>query len=84
MNGIVLFLILHIFSGTKDTNSEEKDTEPNGYLYMLAQYAICEELVSLSVVYMCRIRNRTIPFIVQKLAVQGVGPINIFGSKGLK
>ena len=39
-----------------------------------------EEMVPLAPVNMCRIRKRTIPFIIQKPAVPGVGPINIFES----
>ena len=34
MNGIVLCLILHIFTGTKDTNSSKKETELK-YKYLI-------------------------------------------------
>ena len=34
MNGIVLFLILHMFTGTKGTNSSKKETELK-YKYLI-------------------------------------------------
>ena len=50
------------------------------YLYF-SSVSFFEEMVSLVPVNMCRIRNRTIVLIIKKkLAVPGVGPINIFGS----
>ena len=49
-------------------------------LIILAQYPLSEEFVSLVPVYMCRIRNRTVPFIAQKMAVLRVSPIYSIGS----
>ena len=39
-----------------------------------------EELHTLATASFCRIRNRTISFIIQKLAVPSVGPVNMFDS----
>ena len=49
--------------------------------YILAQYPFYEEFLSLAPVHIYRIRNRTIPFIVQKPAVPRVGPTNIYDIK---
>ena len=62
MNGIVLFLILHIYTGAKGTNSSKKDNQLK-YRYLIGSVSFLEEMVSLGPLNMCRIRNRTIPFI---------------------
>ena len=48
--------------------------------YVLAQYTLFEEFVSLVPVYMCRIRNRTLPFIAQKPAVLRVSQMYTISS----
>ena len=53
--------------------------------YVLAQYPFSEKFISLVPVYMCRIRNRTLPLIAQKMAVLRVGPIySISSNKRVK
>ena len=47
--------------------------------YVLAQYPLFEEFASLVLVYMCRIRNRTVPSIAQNPVVPRVGPIYTIG-----
>ena len=50
MNGFVLFLILHMYTDAKDTNSSKKDIELK-YRYLIGHKASQYHTVKLSVVY---------------------------------
>ena len=50
MNGIVLFLILHIYTEEKDTNSSKMDAELK-YRHLIGHKASQDHWVKLSVVY---------------------------------
>ena len=84
MSGIVLFLILHISTCTKDTNSSkiilsQLDT------YSLAKYAFFAELVPLQHMYICveleiELGIEQYHSVYKKLAVQKACLINILGN----
>ena len=61
MNGIVLFLILHIYKDAKGTNSSKKDTELN-YMYLISHKASQYHWFKLSVVYFKTVIVQTQPW----------------------